>query len=61
MPSLVLTKLSPVDPDTIACTMLAMQSRAEGGVASKLLNLGSDWILLTSCMPRFVSAKLCLL
>ena len=60
MHSLVLTKLAPVDPDAIACAMLAMQLLAEGCVASKLLNLGSGWIRLTSCMPRFVSAKLCL-
>ena len=40
MPSLIVTKLLPVEPDTIACTMIAMQSRAEGGVASTLLNRG---------------------
>ena len=55
-----MTKLAPVDPDAIACAMIAMQLLAQGGVGSKLLNRGLGWIRPTSCTPRFVSAKRCL-
>ena len=41
MPSLIVTKLAPVDPDAIACAMLAIQLLEGGGVASKFLNRGS--------------------